>query len=133
MMKLTKRNLDCVKPNPTHDQYLWDDGVPGFGLRAKPSGAKSFFIQYRNSRGSSRRFTLGKFGVLAPDQARKMAKAKLAEVAKGGDPAEERSQDRAAMTVRPRHRRRRGRYRIACGWSVGRYSIVRSLRGDHPD
>jgi integrase len=99
-MKLTKRNLDAVKPNPTHDRYLWDDEVRGFGLRVKPSGARSFFIQYRNRRGSSRRFTLGKFGVLAPDEARKMARAKLAEVAKGADPAEERSQDRDAMTVR---------------------------------
>ena len=99
-MKLTKRNLDTVRPNPTHDRYLWDDEVRGFGLRVKPSGAQSFFIQYRNSRGNSRRFTLGKFGVLAPDEARKMARAKLAEVAKGGDPAEERSQDRDAMTVR---------------------------------
>lgn len=99
-MKLTKRNLDAVKPNPTHDRYLWDDEVRGFGLRVKPSGARSFFIQYRNRRGSSRRFTLGKFGVLAPDEARKMARAELAEVAKGADPAEERSQDRDAMTVR---------------------------------
>jgi len=43
--------------------------------------------------------TLGKFGVLTPDEARRMAKQTLAEVARGGDPAEKRSQDRNAMTV----------------------------------
>jgi hypothetical protein len=99
-MKLTKRVLDTVKPNPNHDLFFWDDEVPGFGLRIKPSGVRSFIVQYRNGGGASRRMTLGKFGVLTPDEARKMAKQTLAEAARGGDPAEKRSQDRNAMTVR---------------------------------
>src|SRR5207245_3587337 len=57
-------------------------------------------VQYRNCSGASRRMTLGKFGVLTPDEARKMAKQTLAEAARGGDPAEKRAQDREAMTVR---------------------------------
>jgi integrase len=99
-MKLTKRVLDAVKPNPNHDVFFWDDEVAGFGLRMKPSGIRSFIVQYRNGSGASRRMTLGKFGVLTPDEARKMAKQTLAEVARGGDPSEKRSQDRNAMTVR---------------------------------
>jgi integrase len=99
-MKLTKRTIDAVKLNPNQDTYLWDDDVPGFGLRIKPSGVRSFIIQYRNSSNVSRRVTLGKFGVLTPDQARKVAKQTLADVARGGDPAEKRAQDRNAMTVR---------------------------------
>lgn len=99
-MKLTKRILEAVKPDPSSDVYLWDDELAGYGLRIKPTGIRSFFVQYRNSKGASRRMTLGKFGVLTPDEARKMAKAKLAEVAKGGDPADERSRERKAMTVR---------------------------------
>jgi hypothetical protein len=31
-------------------------------------------IQFRNSRGVSGRFTLGKYGVLTPDEARKLAR-----------------------------------------------------------
>jgi integrase len=99
-MKLTKRTLDSIKPKPTHDVFLWDDEVPGFGLRIKSSGVRSFIVQYRNGSGVSRRMTLGKFGVLTPDEARKMAKHTLAEVARGADPAVRRAQDRDAMTVR---------------------------------
>ena len=99
-MKLTKRVLDSVVPNSTHDVFLWDDDVPGFGLRVKSSGVRSFIVQYRNRSGVSRRITLGKFGVLTPDEARKMAKQALAEAARGSDPAEKRAQDRDAMTVR---------------------------------
>lgn len=99
-MKLTKRTLDTVKPHSIRDVYLWDDELSGFGLRVKPSGVRSFIVQYRNSGGISRRITLGKFGVLAPDEARKVAKQTLAEAGRGGDPAEKRAQDRDAMTMR---------------------------------
>ena len=99
-MKLTKRSIDDLKPLPSGDLYVWDDDVAGFGLRVKRSGVRSFMVQYRNASGVSRRITLGKFGVLTADEARKLAKAKLAEAAKGDDPAEKRSEDRKAMTVR---------------------------------
>lgn len=99
-MKLTKRAIDALKSNPRRDLFLWDDEVRGFGLRMKPSGVISFIIQYRNSSGDSRRMTLGKYGVLTPEEARKMAKQTLAEAARGGDPAEKRAQQRDAVTVR---------------------------------
>ena len=99
-MKLTKRNVDAVKPHVQRDIYVWDDEIAGFGLRVKPSGVQSFMIQYRNSSGHSRRHTLGKLGVLTADEARKMAKAALADVAKGNDPSAKRSEDRKAITVR---------------------------------
>jgi hypothetical protein len=99
-MKLTKRFLDAVEPNQTDDLFVWDDDVPGFGLRVKPSGVRSFIVQYRNSSGTSRRMTLGRYGVLTPDEARKLAKQKLADVARGGDPVDTRAQERKAMTIR---------------------------------
>jgi integrase len=49
--------------------------------------------------GDSRRLTLGRYGVLTAEQARASAKAALAKVALGDDPAETRSQDRNAKTV----------------------------------
>jgi integrase len=99
-MKLTKRIIDELAPAPAGDLYVWDDDVAGFGLRVKPTGVRSFMVQYRNASGVSRRITLGKFGVLTADQARKLAKARLAEAAKGDDPAAKRAEDRKAMTVR---------------------------------
>ena len=99
-MKLTKRNVDAIKARAQRDIYVWDDEIAGFGLRVKPSGVRSFMIQYRNASGHSRRHTLGKLGVLTTDEARKMAKAALADVAKGNDPSAKRSEDRKAITVR---------------------------------
>ena len=99
-MKLTKRTIDNCRPPPSGDLYLWDEDVAGFGLRVKPSGVRSFMVQYRNKSGISRRITLGKFGVLTADEARRLAKAKLADAAKGDDPAAQRSEDRKAMTIR---------------------------------
>lgn len=100
MAKLTKRFIDALKaPQSRSDVVLFDDEVPGFGIRVKPSGAKSWLIQYRNGHGQSRRLTLGRHGVLTPDQARRQGKLKLAEVAKGADPVAERKAARGAITV----------------------------------
>src|SRR5215207_10709155 len=99
MPKLTKRTVDATRPKAGGDVFAWDDELPGFGLRVKPSGAKSFVLQYRNSNGRSRRITLGRYGVVTPEGARDLARDALGEVAKGGDPAERRAADRDAVTV----------------------------------
>ena len=69
-MKLTKRTIDAITPDPERDLYIWDDKVSGLLLRVKPSGVRSFAVQYRNASGVSRRITIGKLGVLTTDEAR---------------------------------------------------------------
>ena len=99
MPRLTKRTIDATHPKVIGDAFVWDDELPGYGLRVKPTGAKSFILQYRNRNGRSRRLTLGRYGVITPDDARQDARNALAEVAQGGDPAERRAAARDAITV----------------------------------
>jgi integrase len=98
MPKLTKRTVEAVHAE-ARETVVWDSHIPAFGLRVKPTGIKSFFVQYRNTSGRSRRITLGRYGVLTVEQARLAAKATLAEVALGSDPAENRARQRNAITV----------------------------------
>ena len=98
MTKITKRVVDAVRPSGK-EVFLWDDETAGFGLRVKLTGAKSFIIQYRNAQGRSRRLTLGRYGVLTVDEARRKARLSLASVLKGEDPAESRLLERGALTV----------------------------------
>jgi hypothetical protein len=97
-MKLTKRSIDALKPNED-DAVYWDPELRGFGLRVKPSGSKSFVIQYRNRQGRSRRLTVGQYGRMTPDEARREARRHLSEVERGFDPAEQVLQEKNAITV----------------------------------
>jgi integrase len=97
-MKLTKRAVDATKSDGT-DRVLWDEELPGFGLRVKPGGLKTFVIQFRNRQGVSRRLTVGQSCRLTPDEARREARRLLGDVERGLDPVERRVQERKAITV----------------------------------
>lgn len=99
MPKLTKRIVDALQRNADRDVFTWDCEVRGFGVRVKPSGTKTFVIQYRNAERRTRRFVIGQYGVLAVEAARNLARKKLASVIEGGDPAQERRAARDGMTV----------------------------------
>jgi integrase len=95
--KLTKRAVEGAEIRSA-DYFIWCDELPGFGVRIYPSGKRGYLVQYRAD-GRSRRAKLGLHGPLTCEQARKEAMALLGQVAKGGNPAEERTTRRAAMTV----------------------------------
>lgn len=97
MPKLTKRIVDAVEIKPA-EYFIWDDELPGFGLRVMPSGRKSYVVQYRAGR-RPRRVTLGTSSVLPSEQARRSALSILAAVRNGEDPAADRHAARSAPTV----------------------------------
>ncbi len=98
MAKITKQVVESLVA-AERDVFSWDAELRGFGVRLKPSGARSYLIQYRNKHGRSRRLTLGGHGRLTAMEARKEAQRLLSEVAKGNDPAEKRRNLRETPTV----------------------------------
>src|SRR6516164_7110090 len=98
MPKLTKRIIDATKPAFDHDVFRWDAELRGFGLRVKPTGVKSYILQYRTMIGISRRVTIGQHGRLKADEARRLAKIQLGRVARGDDPAAEKASARGGIS-----------------------------------
>ncbi len=98
--KLTKISVERIQP-AAQDVVVWDEALPGFGVRVKPTGVRSYIVQYRNrNTGASKRMTIGQHGpLLTFEQARKQARAILADAMRGEDPAEERRTARKAPTV----------------------------------
>ena len=96
-LKLTKRNVDSLKP-AAERFTAWDSDVKGFGLRITPTGGRVYVLKYRIP-GAQRWFTVGRHGPpWPPDGPRREAVRLLGEVARGHDPAEKRSVDRKAMS-----------------------------------
>jgi len=97
MPKLTKTTVEGA-PIKEGEYFLWDEQLPGFGVRIFPSGKRGYLVQYR-AEGRSRRVAIGLHGRITCDEARKMAQGLLGDVAKGGNPAETKKLDREALTV----------------------------------
>jgi integrase len=96
-MKITEQSVKALAPAAT-DAVHWDDDLPGFGVRVKPSGQRSFVIQYRAGN-ISRRLTIGGCSLFRVEEARKRARKLLVEVKDGADPASDRKDTRKAPTV----------------------------------
>lgn len=99
--RITKRTVDALKA--TEKEYVtWDIDIPGFGVRVRPSGAKTYIVQYRAGAGRkapTRKLTLGQAGKLTAEEARVLAKRAVGAVAHGADPAGKRADDRRTLTV----------------------------------
>ena len=74
---LTIRTVATATPRD-HRYIVWDDELPGFGVRISPSGLRSFIVQYRaregGRRAASRKQVLGDFPALTPARARSKAR-----------------------------------------------------------
>jgi len=93
MARLTKQRIDAAISAATGDDRLWDDNPKGLGLRIKPNGTASFFIQYTSTVTFKKaRHTFGQYGRLTINKARVEAKRLYEVVASGRDPAIEKRQ-----------------------------------------
>jgi integrase len=100
--RLTKRVIDSMSYEGdaarNERDVRWDAEVSGFGVRVYPSGKKGFVLSYRAD-GRKRLISLGDFGVLTVDEARKMARERLVVVTRGGDPLADRQRAVSGKTV----------------------------------
>jgi len=97
-LRLTRRTVDDI-PFPLSGQVFYRDTIlSGFGLRVG-ANSKVFFAEGQVNR-RTRRVTIGRADVFAPEIARKKALVILGEMAEGRDPnAEKRKEKRERVTV----------------------------------
>jgi len=99
--RITKRVVEALQPNGS-EFTVWDETVSGFGVRVRPTGAKSYVVVYRAGTGRGapvRRYTIAAVGKIAPERARARAKVILGAVAHGHDPASQKTTERGTPTV----------------------------------
>lgn len=100
-MRLTKANIGrYALPPGKAEALLFDDDMPGFGLRVRVGGKRTWIAQYRLGT-KQRRITLGTTETVDPDEARKRAREALAKVSLGSDPQTEKraAKEHASVTL----------------------------------
>lgn len=99
VIQLTKRSIDTIAPVASGQVLYRDASLAGFGLRVGTQ-SKVFFAEGQVARRTVR-VTIGKYGPVTPEAARKRALKLLGEMAEGRNPNGERRAKRASsMTVR---------------------------------
>jgi integrase len=100
-MDLTAATVPSLKLAPGEADRIWfDDTVPGFGLRARESGSRSWIYQYKVG-AKTRRLVIGQEAAIKVARAREIASELHARVRLGGDPAAEKriKLERSAHTL----------------------------------
>ncbi|MEH2546889.1 integrase [Bradyrhizobium sp. AZCC 2262] len=102
VLKLGRRAVTGL-PAVSKPTIFYDSDLTGFGVKAMPSGALSWIVEYRPGEGgrrvAKRRMVIGTPATLSPEKARDAAETLLAKVKLGADPAAERGAARKAETV----------------------------------
>jgi integrase len=96
-MKLNDRTVTETRPilpKGKADAIIFDEDNPGFGLRLREGGSRTWIYQYWLGE-RSRRMTLGKWPKLSANSARELLDRLAAKVALGQDPAADKFESRA--------------------------------------
>lgn len=98
-MKLTKATITKLAvPVGKSEMIVFDEDMPGFGLRLRAGGSAVWIAQYRVG-AKQRRVTLGRPATLNPDRARRAAREVLAKADLGQDTQMERREREAKASV----------------------------------
>jgi integrase len=94
-MKLTSRNVraETLEKGRT-EAIIFDDDLPGFGLRLRDGGSRTLVFQYKLG-AKQRRIALGSVSALDFSETRKRAEKLYARVKLGEDPAGDRAATKA--------------------------------------
>ena len=101
-MRLTKATVrGLTLPAGKGEVLFFDDALPGFGVRIRAGGSRSWIAQFRVGV-QQRRVTLGKVEAVDAEEARRRARNALAQAHLGTDPQAERiaARAQAAVTLR---------------------------------
>src|SRR5262249_45099688 len=94
-MKLNQKTIVGLEiPRGKSEVIFFDDDLPGFGLRIRAGGARTWIYQFKiGSR--HRRLTIGAVSAVTPARARTTAGEIHAQVRLGRDPSAEKVESRA--------------------------------------
>jgi integrase len=97
--RFTVESIDQI-PVPSKRTYYYDthNKASGLGITALPSGNKTYHVRC-TLEGKTSRVGLGKVGALKIEQARKLARAKVNEIASGENPIAAKKARRTAETT----------------------------------
>jgi integrase len=87
-VKITKRLIDSTERPESGQVFLRDLELLGFAVRFS-AGATTFILEKR-MKGRVRRLSIGPYGAITLDDARKKAKEMIGQIASGQDPAQDR-------------------------------------------
>jgi len=102
-MKLTATTIRAAQlPRGKTEAIIFDDDIPGFGLRLREGGSRTFVFQYKLGT-KQRRMALGSAAALKLPDVRETAEKLHARIKLGHDPASDKAQARAqaAQTFKP--------------------------------
>ena len=109
--RLTEKRIRDAKHDPSKITFVWDAGLPGFGVRLSKTGIRAFVLWTRTGT-KKRLLTLGRWPDLTLEGARKAATVELDAIASGKDDLlTRRAERRDAPTVA-----------YGCAWFLNTYA-----------
>ena len=81
---ISRRTVEALKVEK--DTIFWDSELAGFGVRVHPTGRKVYIVQTRADGKAAKRVTVGRHGVITPEEARRRAALIVSRIKAGQDP-----------------------------------------------